>query len=304
MFGDLTVIADGTIESVRSSLPDLRRALAERELPFVMHVTSGPDHATEVSRATLLDGGRYLVAVGNDGSIQAVLNGIFDDGRPIVDAPVLGVVGAGAGPDLLRTFGLPDDIDIDVMHLTGDNVYALDVMKISTGGDGPERTVRYAHGVAEVGFGGAVARTSARLPVGLGRARRFLGFWLTLVRWRPATVRVTSDMKSYEGPAQNVVIGNGQYANDGVRLSPRSFPGDGVLDTLVFRGPRSDALTMLPRMFRSGDHVPDPHITEMRAKIRVAVESDRPLPVVADGVNLGTTPATFQVVPKPILLKL
>ncbi len=42
----------------------------------------------------------------------------------------------------------------------------------------------------------------------------------------------------------------------------------------------------------------------MRAKIRVAVDADRPLPIVADGELLGTTPATFQVVPQRILLKL
>ena len=61
---------------------------------------------------------------------------------------------------------------------------------------------------------------------------------------------------------------------------------------------------MLPRIYRHGDHIPDPNIEEMRAKIRIAVDAERPLPVVADGVPLGTTPATFQVVPQQILLKL
>ena len=45
-----------------------------------------------------------------------------------------------------------------------------------------------------------------------------------------------------------------------MRLSPRSFPGDGVLDALVFTGPKSDAYRLLPRIFRHGDHVPDPDI--------------------------------------------
>ena len=58
---------------------------------------------------------------------------------------------------------------------------------------------------------------------------------------------------------------------------------------------------MLPRMFRHGDHVPDPDITELRAKVRVRVDADRPLPLVADGEVIGTTPAIFQVVPQPIL---
>jgi diacylglycerol kinase family enzyme len=164
--------------------------------------------------------------------------------------------------------------------------------------------VRYAHNLAEVGFGAAVLRREARLPDWTGRARGFLAFWMTLVRTRLAQVTVEADTKVYEGPAYNVVVANAQFSGGGLRLSPRSFPGDGVLDALVFRGPRSDAVTMLPRIYRHGDHVPDPHIKEMRAKIRVAVRADRPLPVEADGELLGTTPATFQIVPRAIRLKL
>jgi len=77
-----------------------------------------------------------------------------------------------------------------------------------------------------------------------------------------------------------------------------------VLEALVFKGPRSDAYTLLPQIYRHGDHLPHPHIVEMRAKIRVAIDADRPLPIVADGELLGTTPATFQIVPRSILLKL
>ncbi len=101
-----------------------------------------------------------------------------------------------------------------------------------------------------------------------------------------------------------MIVGNAQFASGGLRLSPRSFPGDGVLDVLVFEGPRSDAYTLLPRIFRHGDHIPDPRIREMRAKIRMAIEAERPLPIVADGELLGTTPASFQIVPRSILLKL
>jgi diacylglycerol kinase family enzyme len=57
-------------------------------------------------------------------------------------------------------------------------------------------------------------------------------------------------------------------------------------------------------MYRHGDHIPHPHIREMRAKIRVSIDAARPLAIVADGEPLGTTPATFQMVPRSILLKL
>jgi diacylglycerol kinase family enzyme len=101
-----------------------------------------------------------------------------------------------------------------------------------------------------------------------------------------------------------VVVANAQFTGGGLRLSPRSFPGDGILDALVFTGPRSGAYTQLPRLFRHGDHVPDPHIQELKAKIRFEIRSERPMPVLADGVALGTTPVTFQIVPRPILFKL
>ena len=134
--------------------------------------------------------------------------------------------------------------------------------------------------------------------------QRFLAFWSGWLRSKPTDVTVSVDTKTWEGRAFNVIVGNGQFTSGGMRMSPRSFPGDGVLDALIFTGPRSDAYTMLPKIYRHGDHIPDPNIKEMRAKIRIAVNAERPLALVADGVPLGTTPAMFQVVPQQIRLKL
>jgi diacylglycerol kinase family enzyme len=54
----------------------------------------------------------------------------------------------------------------------------------------------------------------------------------------------------------------------------------------------------------NGGHLPDPGVKELRSKIRVAIEPDRPWAVVLDGRRLGTTPATIQIVPQQLLLKL
>ena len=304
-FGSLAVIANPHAGRgrVAGELPALERALAANGLDFALEVTRAPGDATRLARQAMEDGRRFLVAVGGDGTVQEVLNGMFDDGEPLMEQPVLGVVAATSGCDLVRSFGLPDDTDGGCRHLAGANTYPFDVIKISYADAGKRRT-RYAANLVEVGLGAAVARTTARLSPHLGNARRFLGFWGAYARTRAASVRVDADMKTFEGRAFNVIVANAQFTSAGLRMSPRSFPGDGVLDALVFRGPRSDAYRMLPRIYRHGDHIPDPNIHEMRAKIRVAVEADRPLPIVADGEVLGTTPASFQIVPQRILLKL
>jgi diacylglycerol kinase (ATP) len=304
-FGALAVIANPHAGQgrVAKEIPTLRQSLEANALEYTLFTTSRPGDATRLAAAALAEGSRFLVAVGGDGTVQEVVNGMFRDGRTIVEQPVLGVVAANSGCDLVRSFGLPGDTRSACDHLRGDVTYGFDLMRITcmSGGD---RITRYAHNLAEAGFGGAVAQRMAGMPDRLGNARRFLAFWRAYARTRVRPVTVKADRGAYEGPAFNVVVANGQFTAEGLRLSPRSFPGDGVIDALVFHGPRSNAYTMLPRMFRHGDHVPDASIAELRARVRITVDADRPLPIVADGEVIGTTPATFQVVPQQILVKL
>jgi diacylglycerol kinase family enzyme len=305
-FGSLAVIADARAGGgrVAARLPALARALAANGLEYRLSVAEHRGDGARLATTALDEGYRYVVAVGDDASVQDVVNGLFRDGSPIVDEPVLGVVAAEAGNDLMRSFGLPDDVDGAVRHLAGDATYPLDVMRITCAGTDGARRTRYAHNLAEVGLGADVELARRRLPTWLGdRRRRFLGFWRGYLGARRRSLRIDYDMKTWHGDGFHVVIGNGQFTS-GLRLSPRSYPGDGVLDALVFTGQRSDAYTMMPRIMRHGGHVPDDAITELRAKIRFSVEADRPLAVIADGEPFGTTPATFQVVPRQILLKL
>ena len=305
-FGSLAVIADPAAGDggVGERLPDLQRALEDHDLEHRLHLARTPGEGSMLASAALDEGHRYVVAVGNDATVQEVVNGLFRGGVPIVEEPVLGVVAANAANDLLRSFGLPGDVDGGVQHLMGDNTYPFDVMRITCTGLDGEQTTRYAHNLAQVGLGANVELARRRLPARVGdRRRQFLGFWRGYVGTRRLSCRIGYDMKTWEGESFHVVIGNGQFAS-GVRLSPRSYPGDGTLDALVFTGQKSDAYTMMPRIMRHGGHVPDDSIKELRAKIRFAVEADRPIAVIADGEPFGVTPATFQVVPQQILLKL
>src|ERR687897_351270 len=218
------------------------------------------------------------------------------------DATRLAREAAGSGSDFIRTFGLPGDVPRACQHLEGDNTYPLDVGKITYTSNGSSGTRLFAN-VAEAGLGAAVVARAERMSPRLGQSKYFFGFWLTLPRFKMATVTVRADRGSYEGPAYLIVVGNAQYNGGGMKVSPRSYPGDGVLDVLVFKGPKSDSFTMIPKVYR-GEHVPHDHVEEFRVKRELVIEADRPLPIEADGEVLGTTPATFEVIPHPIRLNL
>jgi YegS/Rv2252/BmrU family lipid kinase len=305
-FGELTVIVNPHAgkRHVGQEVTELERNLLARGLAYRLLRTQGRGDAVRFAREALEGGGRFLVAVGGDGTVHEVVNGMLDaDGRPVAEDAVLGVVAAGSGCDFIRTFGLPGDATRACLHLGGDNTYPLDVGKVTYTTVSGGRDVRFFVNVAEAGLGAAVTARAARMSPRLGQAKYFVGFWLTLPRFKMATVRVQADRKTYEGPAYLVVVGNAQYNGGGMKVSPRSYPGDGVLDVLVFKGPKSDSFTMIPKVYR-GEHVPHDHVEEFRVRHELTIEAERPRPIEADGEVLGSTPATFEILAQPLRMKL
>jgi diacylglycerol kinase family enzyme len=221
-----------------------------------------------------------------------------DPGQPI---PVLGVLAESS--DLARSFNLPGDLEGAVRHLRGDNTYALDAMKVTVRGAQGAQQTTIAANVLEVGMAAKRTRLDAERRRRLGNAAAFVHFWSAYLTEGPRSVRIQADRREWEGRAFQVIVGNGQFLH-GLRVSPRSFPGDRVLDALVYHGPRSDAYRILPRLYRHGDHLPSDTITELRAKIGFRIEANRPMPVSADGAWIGATPVSIQVVPEAVRLKL
>ena len=302
-YGPLVVVANPHAGRGRvgAELPELERQLNARGLRYRIELTRGPGDASRAAREALEGGERFIVAVGGDGTVHEVVNGMVVDDRAVAEDAVLGVVAAGSGCDFVRTFGLPDDVPKAVRHLEGERVYHIDVARAEFR-RGDETVVRYIPNIAEVGLGGAIVARAERLPGWLGRSRYFWGFWLSLGSYRPAEVRVRVDRKEWSGRANNVVVANGQFFGGGMKVSPRSYPGDGLLEVQISHGPKSEAFTQIPKIYR-GEHVPHPNIKELRGR-EITVESDLPLPVEGDGEVLGTTPASFRVVPEVLALKI
>jgi diacylglycerol kinase (ATP) len=96
-------------------------------------------------------------------------------------------------------------------------------------------------------------------------------------------------------------VANCRFYGGGMQISPKSDPGDCLLDVLVMTGPKSDSFTTLPKVYR-GAHLPHRHIAELRAG-QLRVEAETPFPVEADGEILGSTPASFGIIPGVIRLK-
>ena len=273
---------------VGRELPGLLERMEAEGVSYTVLESRWPGHAVELARSASVEGFDVVAAVGGDGTVNEVVNGLVSEDAPIGRSR-LGVVSAGSGADFARTFGLPGHTT-DVRPGVFEEKRPLDVGRIVC--EGPAGLVtRYVVNVAEAGLGAAVVGRAERLPRRLGRSRYLIAFWPTLARFTPCTVRVSVDGTSIEEKAHNVVVANARYFGGGMHISPHSDPADGRLDVQVSVGPKRQAFTLIPKVYR-GTHLPDRRILEMTGET-ITVDADRALPVEADGEMVGTTPATF-----------
>lgn len=301
-YGVLTLVCNTKAGNggVGRCLPEVGRLLTERELDYEIVRTEGSGHATLLTREALERGRRLIVAVGGDGTIHEVVNGLIAEDKAVNPETRLGVVGAGTGCDFIKTFGIPSSPSHAVVHLDGHESFPIDIGKITFSENGQE-VVRYFANVAEAGLGARVVERAARLPRFLGPTVYFFAFWMTVARHRPAQVEVDLMTRTYKGPMNNMVIANGQFFGGGMKIAPKAAPTDGVLDFQIEHASKREAIAVMPKVYK-GQHVPHPDILEAK-RVQASIESDPPLLIEADGEVLGFTPARFEVLRDAIHLK-
>lgn len=271
----------------------LARALVDRGAAVTSYETRGPgDAAAHVAGLTETGGAAFdrLVVVGGDGTLHEVVNGAGRRGLPwpvaMVPLGTANLVARDAGLSLgaaiephVRTAltGVPWTVDL----VETDRGRALAVL-----GAGLDASVVRA--VAEARRGGTG-----------GYARWVLPIARTFVEYRAPRLVATVDGVAVEGGA--VVIQNTRCYGGLFTLSPRARMDDGWLDVVVLRGGRRrDHFRLLLRAFAGGLST-DRGVVLLRGRT-VAVTSDLPVDVHADGDPSGTTPLSAAVLPGALTL--
>ena len=275
--------------------PKTRELAAGRGLDGDAVLTTAPGHAIDLARSAAEGGARLVVAVGGDGTINEVVNGLLESKSSQVE---LAVLPQGTGDDFARTFGIPTKSELAVAAAAGGETRSVDVGRASfVGGE------RYFANFAGAGISGAIARRGARTSRRLGAKAAYM--WATatvFVRWSSVPMRIELDGETREGAMYEVIVSNGKYAAGGMKVAPDARPDDGQFDAVLIGDvSKADFVTTFPKIYR-GRHTTHPKVEVVRATT-VAVEASEPLPVVLDGEQPGTTPARFTIVPGALRLR-
>lgn len=283
--------------------------LKARGIDYRCHMTGADGNACELAHSAATEGYRRFVAVGGDGTVHDVLNGIMN----YVDSPdaagsgvavcdfTLAVLPMGSGNDWIKSTGVPRDPVKALSMLASASFIRQDVVKVSLlDADGSVKTVSYMANIGGVGIDADVCRV-VNVNKKLGYRGKIL-YVVALVRCLrkrvPVNVRIICDGKVlYHGSIFSIAFGVGKYSGGGMRQTSDAVLDDGLLDVTVI--PDISLGVIARRAYRLFTYT----FTQVKeltvgrgVSVEVVPEDVRPYAEV-DGEVIGQAPVRFDVMP-------
>jgi diacylglycerol kinase (ATP) len=275
--------------------------IVERLLPgfgstYEIVRTERPGHATEIAREAQ---SRVVVAVGGDGTINEVVNGLVATGK------VLGIIPAGSGNDFIKSAGIPKDILKSIGILRSAKARQIDLGTVACGtqqaGSMNYAPKRYFVNGVGIGFDGQVAWRVSQSKHLRGTLAYFVAVLKTLNNYDSPEFSIALDDVVSKGRKLLLATGNGKCAGGGFYLTPEAAIDDGWLDTCAIEDvPVRRILRLIPAVM-SGKPLSHPAVSYARAK-KIRVESPQKFYVHADGEVVGhnVSGVVMEVVPRGV----
>ena len=269
--------------------------------PADVRMTKALGEATRLAREAAQSGYQMVVAVGGDGTVNEVLNGLFENGAPLDGRTVLGIVPLGSGCDLARTLGITAETSPVLKTPRSRSTKKIDVGRVEFTDLQGKRRTRLFINIADLGAGGLVVEKANRAPAILGRRPNYVwGILAAALFYRARRIKISIDANApIEVPTRNAIVANGRYFGRGFLAAPDAKLDDGLFDIVnVGDFGALEAVWNVPRL-RNGTHLSHPKVSHYRGR-RVEVTSDENVLLEMDGDLVGTLPVTCEVIPAAI----
>jgi YegS/Rv2252/BmrU family lipid kinase len=254
-------------------------------------------HGIELAKKATENGCDYLVAVGGDGTLHEVVNGMMQSNIPANEYPAIGLLPYGSANDFARTAHLSNSIEELIELIRSNTTQKIDLGKIFIQ---QTQETRYFINIAGVGLGPEVVQdleqSSSVLGPGFNYFKHIIKGFLFYVK---KEVSCTSSTWQWKGKLLQMAVANGRYYGNGICTAPDAKLSDGQFQIAIF-GDLSiwDYLKNLGNL-KKGVKINLPQVSYHDSD-EVLLESDNSCGIEADGEYVGFAPATISLLPKAI----
>ncbi|MCL4559696.1 MAG: diacylglycerol kinase family lipid kinase [Chloroflexi bacterium] len=236
-----------------------------------------PSHATELARQAGEDGYELVVAMGGDGTVHEVVNGLMQ--VPADKRPHLGVVPVGSGNDFAHAVGISTQPEQALRQAMGGSPRRLDIGYLEDGGGRTE----YWTNTVGIGFDTAVTIRSRKVPILQGFAVYFAAVLQTILfNFEPFQVKVKSDTGEWEDELLMFVMCNGPREGGGFIVAPKAKTDDGIFSYLGVQHITRPRMLMTIPYFLKGTQE-RLHYVRMGEFHNMEIEANKPMYIHTDG---------------------
>jgi len=248
-------------------LPQIENILRTKKIEYEFHFTQEPMHATELVKEI---GNKFdvIVAIGGDGTINEVINGVPDLKIPF------GMIPIGTGNDFARSCSIPyNSIEEAIQILLNHDVKNIDVGEVNG---------RKFVNVLGMGFEGQVNWNARKIEYIKGAFRYILSIAYTLIAYKRIPMKLTLDRKILNDDIYLVSVGNGWNVGGGLQLTPKAKLDDGVFDVCYVKEiTRWRIITNFSKLLKGT--LPELDEVEIYQAKHIKVESSEFIPFHFDG---------------------
>lgn len=238
-----------------------------------------------------------MVAVGGDGTLHEVINGVLQSNISANEYPAIGLLPHGSANDFARTACISNAIEELFELIQSNTTQKIDLGKIILQ---QKQETRYFINIAGVGLGPEVVqnleRSSSVMGPGFNYFKHIIKGFLSYVK---KEVSCTSSTWQWKGKLLQMAVANGRYFGNAICMAPDAKLTDGKFQVAIF-GDLSiwDYLKNLGNL-KKGVKINLPEVSYHEAQ-EVLLESNDSCSIEADGEYVGLAPATISVLPEVI----
>jgi YegS/Rv2252/BmrU family lipid kinase len=281
----------------RKDWPVISALFKKAGIAIVPEFTKEKLHAKELAMLAIESGYRKLIAVGGDGTLNEIVNGIIEQQFcPSTDV-ILGMIPIGSGNDWRRMYNIPDDHEGAVEVIRRSNYFIQDAGKI-TFLKNEKYQHRYFANIAGIGFDAVVVnKTNRQKDKNKGGKFLYLYNLLTsLFSSVYSNAEILIDGKKINSSVFSMNVGICKYSGGGMMQVPGAIPDDGLFDiTLIRKIGKLEVLRNIKNLY-DGSFIKNPKVSTFRAN-HISVNTDPAVYVEVDGESLGSSPLEFEVIP-------
>lgn len=277
-------------------LPQITKLIRDNGIPYELVFSQHKCHVTELTVQAVNEGYRRIMAIGGDGTLHEVVNGLFIQQAVPTEEVTVSVVAVGTGNDWIRMFGIPTHYSEAIRAIREGHTFLQDVGEVYYE-ESHFSQMRYMANVAGVGFDADVIRRYQHYKT-KGRRGGYLYPWSILrsyFRYRSTGVKLWADDKLvHNGMMFSAAIGVCKYNGGGIQQLPEAVADDGLFDITLIRPIHWWHAVFRLRRFFNGSIYTIGHVDHYQGR-HIRIESSPEIPIEVDGELLGGTPLEFRM---------